>query len=130
MKKDIRLQDKIIGDEIARQRKLRELTQEDLAWAAGVSRSHISRLEHGMCTPTYRRLEKIEDAMDLPHGFFSKAKRKTEVQENIDRTVGDLKLDILHRGLSEQNVRLLVAATTALADTLEELEKEQQPKRR
>ena len=124
MRKNIRVQDRVIGEEIAYQRKMRGWTQGDLAYESGVSASHISRLERGECTPTYKRLAKLEDAMNLPHGFFLKADHRVTVGENVDRTIGDLKLDIIDRELSAESIRVLVAVTKAVTDTLEELERE------
>lgn len=46
-------------------RKLKKLTQEDLAGIMGVKRPNISRFESGQCNPTLDLLIKMAECMDL-----------------------------------------------------------------
>lgn len=121
----IKVQDRITGEEIRYQRRKLGWSQDILAWESGVCKTQIGRLERGECTGKNSTLERLEDAMNIPRNTLSRAKRRIELDENIDRSVGDMKLDILHRGMSERNVKILLAVTKAVADTLEELEKDQ-----
>jgi transcriptional regulator with XRE-family HTH domain len=43
-----------------------ELTQEDLAHAAGISTSTLSRIERGLHEPSLPTLRKIAAALDVP----------------------------------------------------------------
>ena len=59
----------LIRQEIIKQyieyRKLRNLTQEDLASTMGIKRPNISRFETGQCNPTLDLLVKMAECMDL-----------------------------------------------------------------
>lgn len=59
----------MIRQEIIKQyigyRKIRNLTQEDLAYAMGIKRPNISRFETGQCNPTLDLLVKMAECMDL-----------------------------------------------------------------
>lgn len=46
-------------------RKIRNLTQKDLACAMGIKRPNISRFETGQCNPTLDLLVKMAECMDL-----------------------------------------------------------------
>ena len=54
-----------VGDQIVHWRKERELSQEALADMAGISQSHICRLETGVHVPTFETIEKIAVALDI-----------------------------------------------------------------
>ena len=66
---DIINKQNLIRQEIIKQyieyRKLRNLTQEDLASTMGIKRPNISRFETGQCNPTLDLLVKIAECMDL-----------------------------------------------------------------
>ena len=59
----------LIRQEIIKQyieyRKIRNLTQKDLACAMGIKRPNISRFETGQCNPTLDLLVKMAECMDL-----------------------------------------------------------------
>ena len=54
-----------VGRQIKQFRENKGLTQEELADAAGLPQSHISRLENGKHTPTHLTIEKIAKALGL-----------------------------------------------------------------
>ena len=66
---DIINKQNLIRQEIIKQyieyRKLRNLTQEDLASTMGIKRPNISRFETGQCNPTLDLLVKMAECMDL-----------------------------------------------------------------
>ena len=66
---DIINKQNLIRQEIIKQyieyRKLRNLTQEDLASTMGIKRPNICRFETGQCNPTLDLLVKIAECMDL-----------------------------------------------------------------
>ena len=66
---DIINKQNLIRQEIIKQyiacRKIRNLTQKDLACAMGIKRPNISRFETGQCNPTLDLLVKIAECMDL-----------------------------------------------------------------
>lgn len=57
-----------LGLNIARYRKLRNMTQIELAEAAGISRTHISNIEapNGTSSVSLAKLFDIADALDIP----------------------------------------------------------------
>ena len=65
---------KEVGREIRKARRAAHLTQEQLASAARLPQSHISRLEQGKHVPTYLTIERLAEALgvrsiDLDPGF-------------------------------------------------------------
>lgn len=55
---------KILGKIIARHRGAAKLSQEELAYAAGVHRTYISQIERGLKSPTINVLRKISTNLD------------------------------------------------------------------
>ncbi|MEU2962995.1 helix-turn-helix domain-containing protein [Streptomyces albidoflavus] len=55
-----------LGDRIRERRMWRNLTQEKLAEAAGVSRDTVQRIERGTNDPRYSDLARIARALDTP----------------------------------------------------------------
>ncbi|WP_144107271.1 helix-turn-helix domain-containing protein [Paraburkholderia sp. BCC1886] len=53
-----------LGDELRRQRKLKNLSLDDLANASGVSRAMISKIERAQSSPSTSILSKLVDALD------------------------------------------------------------------
>ena len=54
----------IIGRNIARLRKLKKLTQEDLCGMAEIDRSYLSEIENGKMNVTIKSLMQIADALE------------------------------------------------------------------
>jgi len=61
---------KDIGKKIKSVRSKRKLTQQVLADLAGITKSHISKIENGLTTPTLVTLSKIAKALDSPTSWF------------------------------------------------------------
>ena len=55
-----------LGEEIARLRKKKNLTQLDLSVEVGVDKQSITRIEKGHTNPTSLTLLKISKALDVP----------------------------------------------------------------
>lgn len=65
---------KQLGEAIRARRKLSELTQEALADAAGIDRSHMGKIERGERNVTLLNIVRIAKALDtLPSTLFSAA---------------------------------------------------------
>ena len=56
----------LIGSIIASQRRAKGLSQEVLSGLAGLDRTHYSKIERGLRTPTIETLFKIAHALDMP----------------------------------------------------------------
>lgn len=75
----------LIRQEIIKQyieyRKIRNLTQKDLACVMGIKRPNISRFETGQCNPTLDLLVKMAECMDLEIKIELVDKSKERVDE-------------------------------------------------
>lgn len=56
---------KLLGENVRRCRKLKGMTQEQLALEVGMERSYVSDLERGTRNPTVRALGKLADALTV-----------------------------------------------------------------
>lgn len=57
---------KLIGYVIQRYRKERQMSQELLSGLAGLDRTHYSKIERGLRSPTIETLFRIAGALDVP----------------------------------------------------------------
>ena len=55
----------LLGENVRRLRKERGLSQEELAFQAGMKRSYLSDLERGTRNPTVRALERLASALEI-----------------------------------------------------------------
>jgi transcriptional regulator with XRE-family HTH domain len=55
----------MLGDEIRKARKKADLTQEELAFKAGIARNYVSLLELDQKSPTVETLTRLCDALDV-----------------------------------------------------------------
>jgi transcriptional regulator with XRE-family HTH domain len=55
----------LLGANVRRYRKLKGMTQEQLALEAGMERSYVSDLERGTRNPTVRALGRLADALGI-----------------------------------------------------------------
>lgn len=59
---------RLLGANVRRYRKLKGMTQEQLALDAGMERSYVSDLERGTRNPSVKALGRLADAMGIePH---------------------------------------------------------------
>lgn len=56
---------KLLGENVRHYRKLRGMTQEQLALDAGMERSYVSDLERGTRNPTVRALARLAEALKV-----------------------------------------------------------------
>lgn len=61
---------KIFGENVQRKRKLLGLTQEQLAELLGVSQHSLSRIERGVLTPKFERLQDFANHLHTPVSKF------------------------------------------------------------
>ena len=64
MRMDMR---KLVGDNVARIRREKGLTQEQLAELSGLSQQYISGLENGLRNPTILTLYELAQALEVSH---------------------------------------------------------------
>jgi transcriptional regulator with XRE-family HTH domain len=89
MSKDV---EKLIGGQIARLRKERELTQGQLAELVDVSTETISRLERGVSIPSLKTLDKISESLhgrlkDLFDFERPKAPKGTQLEQETTKVI-------------------------------------------
>jgi len=61
---------KVLGERIAKRRKVLNLTQDDIAEATGLSNNHISNIENNHSIPSIESLIKICGALDITPDYF------------------------------------------------------------
>jgi transcriptional regulator with XRE-family HTH domain len=61
---------KIVGENVAKQRRKMGLTQERLSEITNIAQGAISRIENGSVVPKFERLELIADALQCPVADF------------------------------------------------------------
>ena len=65
-----------VGQAIINLRKEKQISQETLAFEAGVSRHFMYRLENNLASPTVKTLEKIADALKItPSTILNEAEK-------------------------------------------------------
>lgn len=55
-----------VGEAVIKLRKERSLSQEQLAFDAGISRHFMYRIENNLASPTVKTLEKLAAALNVP----------------------------------------------------------------
>jgi len=88
--------EKLIGTQIAKIRKEREITQERLAASINVATETISRLERGVSIPSLATLERISHALHCPINKlfdfeYPKKSKDNALDREIDKVVAFLK---------------------------------------
>ena len=71
-----------LGEEIARLRKKKNLTQLDLSVEVGVDKQSITRIEKGHTNPTSLTLLKISEALDVPVSKLFGFQKKVTTKRN------------------------------------------------
>lgn len=71
----------IVGRVLTEYRECEGLTQEVLSGLAGLDRTHYSKLERGLRSPTLDTLFKIGQALDIPPHLIVKAIEDAHVQK-------------------------------------------------
>jgi transcriptional regulator with XRE-family HTH domain len=61
---------KVFGQVLKQRREFLNLSQEELAFEAGLHRTYISLLERGVKSPTLNVLFRLADALDIPASEF------------------------------------------------------------
>jgi len=88
------------GARIRELRKIRGITQEQLAEHLGIEQKHVSLIEHGKSYPSLDRLTKIAEALQVPlpelFDFIHLTNQETRVQS----------LETMLKGLDEKSQQL------------------------
>lgn len=71
---------KLVGTVIQRLRKAKGMSQEVLSGLAGLDRTHYSKIERGLRSPTIDTLFKIAQALDIPPNELVK-----EIEDCLDK---------------------------------------------
>lgn len=61
-----------LGQNVARLRRQRGMSQEEFAFEAGLHRTYISGIERGVRNPTVVIVQKLADALGVPPGSLLK----------------------------------------------------------
>ena len=101
----------VLGARLRAARKGRNLTQERLAEASGLSARHIAKIEKGAVNPSFEALLTLVKTLGVSFdSIFDPADEQIEAE--IQEIVG------LYRACPEQGQRLILASTRAMAHEL------------
>lgn len=79
---DIVVNAEVVGKVIQRIRKSKKMSQEVLSGLADLDRTHYSKIERGLRSPTIDTLFKISHALDIaPHTLMEEIEKAVEQQE-------------------------------------------------
>lgn len=110
--------EKLIGEQIARLRKERELTQSQLAELIDVSTETISRLERGVSIPSIRTLEKISTALHISmKGLFDFEKPIKSKESEIEREATRIMTYLLSKRVGD--VRMYFRVLKCITENIE-----------
>lgn len=85
----------MLGENISYYRKLRELTQKELANKIGITASAMSRIESGKNTPTASNLQRIASALGVSVEKLKREKTKEPIVELINGLINATKDDMI-----------------------------------
>lgn len=90
-----------IGSEVRRLRKYRNMTQDQLAGLAGISKSYLSKIENGVATPERRKLIRdLADALRVSVGDLTGAGYLTDRSlQNATGAIPDIRLALASTSL-------------------------------
>jgi transcriptional regulator with XRE-family HTH domain len=105
---------KIVGENIAKQRKKLNLTQEKLAEMINIDQAAISRMENGTVVPKFDRLEAIADALQCTVAeLFYKNEKQLARHEKLNK--GNInKLAVMLHGLSAEKTDVVLGTMSEL----------------
>lgn len=76
----------LVGSVIQKCRRDKRMSQEILSGLAGLDRTHYSKIERGLRSPTLDTLFKISQALELqPHELVIKIEKEMQKQESVER---------------------------------------------
>lgn len=100
-----------IGPRIRHFRKMAGLSQEKLAWQAGIAPAFLGQLERGLKSPTVKTLVKLTTALDIPladlfSGPADQSDEKDAAIKQIAFQLRDLPVESLHNlSIIIQNIK-------------------------
>jgi len=104
----------LLGERIRELRKIRGLTQEQLAELVDVEQKHVSRLELGKSFPTIERLEKIAVALNVQlRDFF-------EFIHLADPDTRTNSINEMLKGLNEDNQKIAYKVFRGIIKSLQD----------
>lgn len=102
---------KSVGKALSRERKLRKMTQTQLADRLGIEKESVSRMETGVISPTLSRLQQISEVLNCPvRQFFW-------FESGDDHEQADTLVDMI-RSLPEERRELIVRFVADLVRVL------------
>ncbi|MBZ9979768.1 helix-turn-helix domain-containing protein [Mesorhizobium sp. BR-1-1-8] len=93
-------------------RKLRELTQEDLALRTDRSVDAVSQWERGVYWPNFETLVRLGKALDVPVRVFFQEGNLTQAEE---RAMLEIQAGVILSGLTDSDLRVAIEQLKALA---------------
>lgn len=108
---------KLIGAKISEYRKIKDMTQAQLAEKTSLSNDFISRIERGERIPTIETLDKITSVLDVSLGeFFDFG----ETERNAKISVESERIRIYLKDKTEKDIRLAYNVIKAMFEKMAE----------
>lgn len=118
-------QKKTFGQTVQECRTRRGWTQGELAWRSDINRTHLGRIERDECIPTITTIERLEEALGLPHLSLVELKHSEVVQEKGDESteteVSKAFRDLEHElvmNMSEEDLKSVSSALNAFTELI------------
>ncbi|MFJ7953923.1 helix-turn-helix domain-containing protein [Lysinibacillus sp. NPDC096418] len=108
---------KLVGDNIKEMRKLKKLTQEDLAEKCGLQTSYLAGVERGDRNITLQTLQKIIEGLEETPSTIVNFKNVNIDSEYYEKKDLIMLLQNLIEGRSEEEVRLILKIATEVFTT-------------
>jgi transcriptional regulator with XRE-family HTH domain len=104
----------LLGNRIREIRKMKGLTQEQLAELVNIEQKHVSRIELGKSAPTFERLELFSQILNVPIADFF------HYDHFEDQKTRAKSFDEMMKELSEENQKLAYRIFSGIIQALKE----------
>lgn len=113
---------RLIAENIRKLREQRDMTQEELAELAGISQSHLSKIEAGSRTIGMKTYEKILEALGAFPLLVSEVERIEKHEEFLERFI------CIVKECSEVELRFFIETLESMKDNMDKMKSDEEKK--
>lgn len=113
---------RLIAENIRKLREQRDMTQEELAELAGISQSHLSKIEAGSRTIGMKTYEKILEALGAFPLLVSEVERIEKHEELLERFL------CIAKECSEVELRFFIDTLESMKDNMDKMKSDEEKK--
>lgn len=114
---------RLIAENIRKLREQRDMTQEELAELAGISQSHLSKIEAGSRTIGMKTYEKILEALGAIPLLVSEVERIEKHEELLERFL------CIAKECSEIELRFFIDTLESMKDNMDKMKSDEEKKK-